>query len=434
MVAGIDPGFSHGCKVAVVDSRGEPLETATLYPHAPQSQSKMAAADLAAMLLRTRCRLVAIGNGTACRETEAWIASVLALPGCNSIEYTVVSEAGASVYSVSDLAEAELPGYAPMERGAISIARRVLDPLNELCKIEPHAIGVGMYQHDMVETALRNALDIAVGDAVAEVGADLNTAGEHILKRIPGLDARTAREIVAHRTRHGSFDQRESLLAIRGIGARRFEQAVGFVRVHRGDNPYDATAIHPESYRVADNLLHQIGAQRKDTGTATIVARLREHALCDIEGNVAPFDSVAIVGCAQELKTNEITLRQIIGQLAQRPDAADPRNRFTGRVFRREVLSMDDVKVGTRLDGRVSSVVDFGAFVDVGLKRDGLVHTSQMERPLMSGEKVSVIVVKIERASGRLGLSTKNQSKRVAADTSSVHRKRYRSHTSVGST
>lgn len=403
-VMGIDPGFRTGCKVAVIDPTGKPLDTATIYPHPPQKRRAEAAETLTALIVRHRVTLVAIGNGTASRETEQLVAEIIrerfshAKSPVLDLRYLIVSEAGASVYSASKLARAELPEMDVSMRGAVSIARRVQDPLAELVKIDPRSIGVGMYQHDVNQTQLTEALDGVVESVVNRVGVDVNTASPALLTHVAGIGPTLARRIVAHRDEHGPFASREALTEVKGLGPKTFEQAAGFLRIRDGENPLDESAIHPESYPAAEAVLARARLPRHATPAQ------REPALLKLQEE-RPIDELAV-----ELGVGALTLIDIFEQLA-RP-GRDPREDLPAPILRSDVLTMEDLNPGMRLKGAVRNVVDFGAFVDVGVKHDGLLHRSQIPRgiwlprgkKLKVGDVVEVEILSVEPERGRIGL------------------------------
>lgn len=387
---GIDPGYRTGCKVAVVDSTGKVLDTATIYPHEPQRQWNAALQTLAELVERYGVTLIAIGNGTASRETEQLAAELTR--GSGSVHYLMVNEAGASVYSASPLARAELPDLDVTLRGAVSIARRVLDPLAELVKIDPKSIGVGLYQHDVNQKRLSDSLDAVVETVVNRVGVDVNTASPALLTHVAGIGPKLAERIVVYRNANGLFRSRETLQSVPGLGPKAFEQAAGFLRIRDGDNPLDASAIHPESYHIAAGLLRRAGVENGHS------LQEREAALDRLQGEV-PLDVLAA-----ELCTGVPTLADIIEQLL-RP-GRDPRADLPLPILRSDVLSMDDLQDGMRLNGTVRNVVDFGAFVDIGVKQDGLLHRSQIPQGyvLSLGDIIEVIVLGVEKERGRISL------------------------------
>jgi uncharacterized protein len=390
-VLGLDPGFRTGCKVAVIDATGRTLATATVYPHEPQRQWREALARLDELVARHGVTLIAIGNGTASRETEQ-LAAELA-KGRPELHYVMVSEAGASVYSASPLARAELPDLDVSLRGAVSIARRLQDPLAELVKIEPKAIGVGLYQHDVDQAALTASIAGVVESVVNRVGVDVNTASPALLTHVAGIGPKLAEHVVAHRDAHGPFASRAALKAVAGLGPKAFEQAAGFLRVSGGDEPLDASAIHPESYLVARAVLKRAGlvagtppAERQDA-LAVLTATTDLPALAEAVGTGVP------------------TLTDILEQLV-RP-GRDPRADLPPPILRRDVLSMADLLPGLVLKGTVRNVVDFGAFVDIGVKQDGLLHRSRLPRGLVLGvgDVVDVEIERVEPERGRIALT-----------------------------
>ena len=391
-ILGLDPGFRTGCKVAVVDPTGKLLDTATVYPHEPQRRAEETLRLLADLVARHRITLVAIGNGTASRETEALVAELIRRAG-GGLRYLLVSEAGASVYSASSLARAELPELDVSLRGAVSIARRAQDPLPELIKIDPRAIGVGLYQHDVDGPELATALDATVESVVNAVGVELNTASPALLAHVAGIGPKLAARIVEYRDEHGPFRNRAGLRKVSGLGPRAFEQAAGFLRMRDGDTPLDASAIHPESYGVATALLKRAGL------TVATPPAARRAALD------ATLSQTPLTTLAAELGTGEPTLRDIQEQLL-RP-GRDPRAESPPPVLRSDVLSLSDLKPGLRLTGTVRNVVDFGAFVDIGVKQDGLLHRSQLPRgvTVRVGDVLPVAILRIEAERGRIALA-----------------------------
>ncbi len=413
-IMGIDPGFRTGCKVAVVDHTGRVMDTTTVYPHAPQRKWDTALERLQALVVQHKIRLVAIGNGTASRETERLVAELIheqnskpQPPNSNvptpsrefrvsdtrhDLRYMIVSEAGASVYSASPLARAELPDLDVSMRGAVSIARRVQDPLAELVKIDPRSIGVGMYQHDVDQTALAKALTDVVESLVNHVGVDVNTASPALLTHVSGVGPKLAERIVAYRDANGPFPNRMALRDVPGLGPKTFEQAAGFLRIRDVDNRLDASAIHPESYTVAEAVLARAGL------TMQTEPAEREAAL------VALQEQQSLNALATELGTGAPTLADILEQLI-RP-GRDPREDLPAPILRSDVLTMDDLRQGMRLKGTVRNVVDFGAFVDIGVKHDGLLHRSQIPSGtrLKVGDVIDVEILRLEPKRGRIGL------------------------------
>jgi len=400
-IMGIDPGFRTGCKVAVIDATGRYLEGTTIYPHEPQSKWKEAKAELTALIRKHGVEIVAIGNGTASRETEALVAETLReLDGPRQVVYTIVSEAGASVYSASELARQEFPDLDAAMRGNISIARRLLDPLSELVKIDPKSIGVGLYQHDVNQARLGEALDRVVESCVNAVGVDLNTASKALLRYVSGIGSRLAENIVAYRNEHGRFRSRAELLEVRGMGTMTFTQAAGFLRIPDAENFLDRTAVHPESYAAAEKLLQTLGIGLAEIrpGEGMLGLRMRELGL-------SSTDLAATCGVGLP------TLEDIISSI-EKPNR-DPRDEMPKPIFRTDVLRMEDLRPGMILKGTVRNVVDFGAFVDIGVKEDGLVHISRMAKKFVRnpfdvvsvGDVVDVQVVNIDIDRGRIGLS-----------------------------
>jgi len=392
-VLGIDPGFRTGSKVAVVDPSGKVLDTGTIYPHEPQDRWDEARTALSKLVEQHDVTLLAIGNGTASRETEQLAAELIAQrEDERELHYVMVDEAGASVYSASPLARAELPDLDVSIRGAVSIARRVQDPLAELVKIDPQSLGVGMYQHDINQAALSDALDDVVESVVNSVGVDLNTASPALLTHIAGIGPTLAERIVAYREEEGPFRSRKEVTDVPGIGPKTFEQAAGFLRVHGGDNPLDASAIHPESYDVAETVLELAGLSA-DTPPSRRADKL-----------VPLLEELPLDELAEELQVGVPTLSDIFRQLVQ--PGRDPREDLPKPILRSDVLKMEDLKPHTRLKGTVRNVVDFGAFVDIGVKEDGLLHRSQIPRDvaLQVGDVVEVEILKVEEERGRIGL------------------------------
>ncbi len=389
-VLGIDPGFRTGSKAAVVDPTGKVLDTVTIYPHEPQKEWEKALKILGALIQKDHVTLISIGNGTASRETEQLIAEVIR--SYPQVKYLIVNEAGASVYSASPLARLELPDLDVSMRGAVSIARRVQDPLAELVKIDPKAIGVGLYQHDVDQKRLASALDGVVESVVNAVGVDANTASPALLTRVAGIGPKLAEKIVLYRNENGRFPSREALHKVPGLGPKAFEQSAGFLRIFGGTNPLDASAIHPESYPVAEALLAKAGLNLK------IEPQARQLALDALKSR---FGSAKI---ATELGTGLPTLEDIFEQLV-RP-GRDPRQDTPAPVLRSDVLKMEDLAPGMKLKGTVRNVVDFGAFVDIGVKQDGLLHRTQTPRgaTLRVGDVIQVEILKVEIERGRISL------------------------------
>lgn len=389
-VLGLDPGFRTGCKVAVVDPTGKILSTGAIYPHEPQKKWAESIAILKALIEKHHITLISIGNGTASRETEQLAAELIRQ--CPQVRYVITNEAGASVYSASPLARQEMPDLDVSVRGAVSIARRVQDPLAELVKIDPQSIGVGMYQHDVDQTELGQALDGVVESVVNRVGVDVNTASPALLTHVAGIGSAVAENIVRYRDENGMFTNRTQLKKVPKLGPKAFEQSAGFLRIRGGSNPLDASAIHPESYGVAEAVLKRAGINSQ-TG---------------LDDRRAPLDtlktSMPLPKLAKELGTGEPTLVDILEQLI-RP-GRDPREDLPTPVLRSDVLSMEDLVPGMFLKGTVRNVVDFGAFVDIGVKQDGLLHRSQLPpgQVLKVGDIIPVEILKVEAERGRISL------------------------------
>ena len=391
-VLGLDPGFRTGTKVAVVDPTGKLLDTGTIYPHEPQKKWAEAIDTLQDMINRHRVTLLVIGNGTASRETEQLAAELVRAQGRapppNTGKYLIVNEAGASVYSASPLARAEFPDLDVSIRGAVSIARRAQDPLAELVKIDPKSIGVGLYQHDVDQTALSHSLDGVVESVVNNVGVDANTASPALLTHVAGIGPKLAASIVAWRDANGPFKSREELKKVSGLGPKAYEQSAGFLRIRDGSNPLDASAIHPESYPIALAVLERAGLKPSTP----------------ISERKAALDKLQPEKLAVELGCGLPTLKDILEQLV-RP-GRDPREEAPAPILRSDVLKMEDLAVGFELKGTVRNVVDFGAFIDIGVKQDGLLHKSQIPfgTVLKVGDILDVEILKIEPERGRIGL------------------------------
>ncbi|RME83530.1 MAG: RNA-binding transcriptional accessory protein [Caldilineae bacterium] len=394
-VMGIDPGYRTGCKVATVDPTGKLLHTATIYPHPPRNEVKQALRVLRKLVEMDGITVIAIGNGTASRETELLVAEFIREVA--GLAYVMVSEAGASVYSASALAREEFPDLDVSMRGAVSIARRLQDPLAELVKIDPKSIGVGLYQHDVDQKHLAQTLDAVVESVVNHVGVDVNTASAALLGYVSGISKRVAREIVAYRDANGPFRSRAELKNVKGLGDKAFQQAAGFLRIPGGRNPLDNTVIHPESYQTARELLDLAGLNLRMADLPRRLARFRE------QNDLAEVAEMLGVGLP--------TLTDIIDALI-RP-GRDPRDDLPKPVLRQDVLTIDDLREGMVLKGTVRNVVDFGAFVDIGLKHEGLVHVSNMAAHYVRnpheivsvGDIVDVRVLKVDRERGRIALS-----------------------------
>ena len=386
----IDPGFRSGCKVACLDEHGRYLINETIYPHPPQSSEPAAARTIQNLIEKYRPQVVAIGNGTAGRETETWIKQVI--PG--NMDIHLISEDGASIYSASEIARNEFPDLDLTIRGAISIGRRLLDPLAELVKIDPKSIGVGQYQHDVDQKLLRESLEEVVVSCVNAVGVNLNTASTQLLAYVSGIGESTAKNIVEHRNEYGPFVNRADLKKVKGIGPKAFEQSAGFLRIQGASNPLDNSAVHPERYAL-------VRAMAKDAG-------IRLDALI---GNNEAIDSIAL----QDYVTDDIgipTLSDIVAELKK--PGLDPRGEVIAFEFA-DIHSIDDLREGMVLPGKVTNITKFGAFIDIGIKENGLVHISQMADKYISdpsevvslNQVVSVLVSSIDVERGRVGLSMK---------------------------
>lgn len=411
---GLDPGLRHGVKYAVVDGTGEPLRVGTVYPHAPRNQWAEALRELAAACREHGVELIAIGNGTASRETDKLASELIRTlreDGVEAPQKVTVSEAGASVYSASALAAAELPDYDVTVRGAVSIARRLQDPLAELVKIDPQSIGVGQYQHDVPPAALRRALNDTVEDCVNAVGVNLNSASVQLLAHVAGVGTATAERIVAYRTEHGPFANRQQLLNVPRLGAKTFRQAAGFIRIRGGEEPLDASAVHPEAYPLARRIIADAQARN---GAHWVAGALGTSDGSDPLAGLNPADYVQDSheqGSTEEGTPGVYTVEDIFTEL-RRP-GLDPRGSFRTARFSESVSHFEDVRPGMVLEGTVSNVAAFGAFVDIGVHQDGLVHISQMSRGYVanphdivrSGDIVQVRVVEVDPARRRISLS-----------------------------
>lgn len=398
VVLGWDPAFRTGCKLAVVDGLGKVLDTVVIFPTAPQNKVEESKQILKNLIRKYGISLISLGNGTASRESEQVIVELLKeIP--EKVQYVIVNEAGASVYSASRLATEEFPKFDVGQRSAVSIARRLQDPLAELVKIDPKSIGVGQYQHDMNQKNLGQALEGVVEDCVNNVGVDLNTASASLLEYISGITKTVAKNIVAYREENGGFHNRRELLKVPKLGPKAFEQCAGFLRIRGGENPLDATSVHPESYGAAEALLSRLGYQIKE---------LSESGLQGIGRKIGDYGRLS-----QELSIGELTLRDMVKEL-EKP-ARDPREEMPKPILRTDVLDIKDLKPGMILRGTVRNVIDFGAFVDIGVHQDGLVHISQMtdryiRHPLEAvsvGDIVEVKVLDVNLEKKRIGLTMK---------------------------
>ena len=397
VVLGWDPAFRTGCKLAVVDATGKVLDTTVIYPTAPQNKVTEAKAVLKKLIKKYNLTLISVGNGTASRESEQVIVELLKELD-TPVQYIIVNEAGASVYSASKLATEEFPNFDVGQRSAASIARRLQDPLAELVKIDPKSIGVGQYQHDMNQKKLGEALEGVVEDSVNKVGVDLNTASASLLEYISGISKAIAKNIVTYREENGRFDNRKQLLKVAKLGPKAFEQCAGFMRITGGSNPLDATSVHPESYDAAAQLLKKLGYSMEDITSGGL------KGLSGKVGNVG--------GMAKELEIGELTLKDIIKEL-EKP-GRDPRDEMPKPILRTDVMEMKDLTPGMVLKGTVRNVIDFGVFVDIGVHQDGLVHISQItnkkfiKHPLEAvsvGDIVEVKVLSVDEAKKRIQLT-----------------------------
>lgn len=390
VILAIDPGFRTGSKVVVVDSTGKLLDTATIYPHPPQNQKSEAYQKMERLIETYKVTLIVIGNGTASRETELFVAEMT--KANSALNYLITSEAGASVYSASKIARKEFPDLDVSIRGAISIARRVQDPLAELVKIDPKSIGVGLYQHDINQTKLAESLDQVVESVVNAVGVDVNTASAALLTHVAGIGPSLAEKIVQFREENGTFSTRSEIKDVPGMGPKTFEQSAGFLRIRNGDNPLDATAIHPESYPLASKLYDMIGISQSADSAQRVAAVKQFNEQTDIPS------------LAQKLQTGILTLADVLEEIA-RP-GRDPREDLPKPLLRKDVLSMEDLSQGMTLKGTIRNVVDFGAFVDIGVKTDGLLHRSNISKGthLQVGDIVDIIILSIDRDRNRIAL------------------------------
>lgn len=398
VVLGWDPAFRTGCKLAVVDTTGKVLDTVVIYPTAPQNKVEEAKAVLKKLIKKYHISLISVGNGTASRESEMIIVDLLKeIP--EHVQYVIVNEAGASVYSASKLATEEFPNFDVGQRSAASIARRLQDPLSELVKIDPKSIGVGQYQHDMNQKHLSEALQGVVEDCVNKVGVDLNTASAPLLEYVSGISKALAKNIVAYREENGAFSSRNQLLKVAKLGPKAYEQCAGFMRIQGGKNPLDGTSVHPESYQAARTLLERLGYKPEEIAAG---------GLNGISKKVLDYKKLA-----EELGVGEITLRDIVKEL-EKP-ARDPRDEMPKPILRTDVLEMKDLTPGMILKGTVRNVIDFGAFVDIGVHQDGLVHISQMTNKFIKhpmevvsvGDVVEVKVISVDVAKKRIALTMK---------------------------
>ena len=401
-VMGFDPAYRTGCKIAVIDETGKVLDYTTVYPTEPQNDVEGAKKELLKLIDKDKIDMIAIGNGTASRESEQFVSDMIK-DAKRDVQYAIVSEAGASVYSASKLATEEYPDINVSIRGAISIARRLQDPLAELVKIDPKAIGVGQYQHDVNQKNLSESLTGVVEDAVNKVGVDVNTATPSLLSYVSGINSGIAKNIVKYRDENGKIKNRKQLLKVPKLGKVAFEQCAGFLRILDGDNPLEITAVHPESYVATEKLLEKVGFKKEDLKDKEKANSLREH-----------LKSINVKDMAKELDIGEMTLQDIIDELSK--PGRDPRDEMPKPILRQDVLKFEDLKEGMVLTGTVRNVIDFGCFVDIGVKYDGLVHISEMSDKYIKnpselvsvGDVVKVKVIKIDSERKKVGLSMKD--------------------------
>ena len=393
VVLAIDPGFRTGSKIAVVSPTGKFLDKSTIYPHPPHNKRDEAYQLIETLIEKYSVNLIVIGNGTASRETEAFIAEIT--KNNPKLNYLITSEAGASVYSASKLARKEFPDLDVSVRGAVSIARRVQDPLAELVKIDPKSIGVGLYQHDVDQTKLADALNAVVESSVNSVGVDVNTASTALLTHIAGIGPSLAEKIVKYREENGAFSNRAQLRDVPGMGPKSFEQSAGFLRIRDGENPLDATAIHPESYPIAVKVFTTLGLSPNSDSNERVraVANIRENG--------------ALKAISESLQTGLLTLEDMLDEIA-RP-GRDPREDLPKPLLRKDVLSMHDLKPGMQLKGTIRNVVDFGAFIDIGVKTDGLLHRTRISKgvQLKVGSIIDVLILSIDHDRNRIALAMK---------------------------
>ncbi len=400
-VMGFDPAYRTGCKIAVIDETGKVLDTATIYPTAPQNDVENSKKTLLDLIKKDNINIIAIGNGTASRESEQFVSDVIK-EASKDVNYAIVSEAGASVYSASKLATEEYPDINVSIRGAISIARRLQDPLAELVKIDPKSIGVGQYQHDVNQKRLSESLSGVVEDSVNSVGVDVNTATPSLLTYVSGLNNSISKNIVKYRDENGKLKNRKELLKVAKLGKSAYEQCAGFIRIYDGDNPLEVTAVHPESYEIAENLLKEIGCKKQDLRDKEGLKTIKEK-----------LANINIKETSKRLNTSEITLKDIIEELSK--PGRDPREDMPKQILRSDVLKFEDLKEGMILNGTVRNVIDFGAFVDIGVKHDGLVHISEMSNNYVKnpseivsvGDIVKVKVIGIDNEKQKVKLSMK---------------------------
>jgi uncharacterized protein len=396
-IMGIDPAYRTGCKVVVINKNGSVLDTFTIYPHAPQNDIEKATSMIEASINKFNVKLITIGNGTASRETETLVAEILS--NHPKVSYLIVDESGASVYSASKVARKEFPNLNVSMRGAVSIARRIMDPLAELVKIDPKSIGVGMYQHDVNQKSLENALEQIVISCVNSVGVDLNTASSSLLKYISGISSSVANNIIKFRETKGSFKNRNELLEVSRLGEKTFEQCAGFLRIRESKEYLDNTRIHPESYDLAHKIIRKYNISRNDITTSDDWKK--------------KIDFSKIREISNDLNAGEHTVRDILTELLK--PGRDPRDEMPKPVFNKQVTKFDDLHEGLIIKGVVRNVIDFGAFVDIGVKQDGLIHISEMSNKYIKhpsdivsiGDQIDVKIIKLNKEKGRISLSLK---------------------------
>ncbi|CCU77593.1 Transcription accessory protein (S1 RNA-binding domain) [Halanaerobium saccharolyticum subsp. saccharolyticum DSM 6643] len=399
-VLAVDPAFRTGCKLAALAEDGQLLDTGAIYPHPPVNKQGEAAEMVAKLVKKHEIDIIVIGNGTASRETETFIAELI--KSGMDVEYTIVSEAGASVYSASKLARKEFPDLDVSIRGAISIGRRIQDPLAELVKIDPKSLGVGMYQHDISQKRLEKALNEVVIDAVNHVGVEINTASAALLTYVAGISSNNAEKIIEHRSQNGEFKERKELLDVYGFGPKTYEQAAGFIRLNSKEDPFAITPIHPESYRAAEKILENINYIAADIRDKEKLNQVREK-----------LNNIDLVKIATDLEIGLPTAKDIVASLKQ--PGRDPRDSMPAPIFRKDILKIEDIKSGMIFKGKVRNIVDFGAFVDIGLKQDGLLHISEMSQMYVSdpfeiveiGQNIEVKVLDVDQKRGRISLTLK---------------------------
>ena len=396
IILGIDPGFRTGCKVVVIDPNGKLLDTGTIYPHPPQNNLEQAYGILLNLIKKFGVSLIVIGNGTASRETEQFVAEITKKD--KSLNYIITSEAGASVYSASVTARREFPDLDVSMRGAVSIARRVQDPLAELVKIDPRSVGVGLYQHDLNQSKLSEALNQVVESVVNSVGVEINTASADLLSHVAGIGQSLAEKIIEYREETGPFINRQAILKVPGMGPKTYEQAAGFLRIRNSDNPLDVTAIHPESYDLASKIINkfELSGDITSDNKAKIIDKIKA--------------SVDLQDLAKSLNTGLATLTDILDEFAH--PGRDPREDLPRPILRKDVLSMEDLTPGMNLKGTIRNVVDFGAFVDLGVKIDGLLHRSKIpvNEVLKVGDIINLTIISVDKDRNRIALSMKENS------------------------